>query len=48
MLQIVYLVIEKFEIQSNMDFEIVKINNVTFDEVFTLLAYKSMRKNILK
>jgi hypothetical protein len=44
MLQIVYLIIENFEIQSNMDFEIVKINNVTFDEVFNLLVYKSMRK----
>ena len=31
-----------------MDFEIVKIDNVTYDEVFNLSIYKSMRKHILK
>jgi len=38
----------EFEIQSNVNFEIVKINNVAYEELINLLFYKSIKENYLK
>jgi hypothetical protein len=46
--QIVYFVIEKIEIQSNVNFEIVKIDDVIYEELFNLSVYESIRENCLK
>jgi hypothetical protein len=48
MQQIVHLVIENFEIQSDVNFEIVKMNDVTYDELFNLSVFESIRENYLK
>jgi hypothetical protein len=38
----------EFEIQSDANFEIVKINNVAYEELINLLFYKSIKENYLK
>jgi hypothetical protein len=44
MWQIVQVVIEKFKTQSNMNFEIVKINDIAYEEFFNLSIYESIRE----
>jgi hypothetical protein len=48
MWQIIHLVIENFEILSYMNFEIVRINYVGYEELFNLLIYESIREKLFK
>jgi hypothetical protein len=45
-LQIIHLVIENFEIRSDMNFEIVKINDIDYEKLLNLLVHESIIKKI--
>jgi hypothetical protein len=45
-LQIIHLVIENFEIQSDMNFEIVKINDIDYEKLLNLLVHESIIKKL--
>jgi hypothetical protein len=44
MWQIVHLVIRKFKIQLYVNFKIVKIDDVVYEELFNLSVYESIRE----
>jgi hypothetical protein len=45
-LQIIHLVIENFEIRLDMNFEIVKINDIDYEKLLNLLVHESIIKKI--
>jgi hypothetical protein len=45
-LQIIHLVLENFEIRSDMNFEIVKINDIDYEKLLNLLVHESIIKKI--
>jgi hypothetical protein len=47
-LQIIHLVIENFEIRSDMNFEIVQINDIDYEKLLNLLVHESIIKNYFK
>jgi len=44
MWQIVHLVIRKFKIQLYVNFKIVKIDDIVYEELFNLSVYESIRE----
>ena len=48
MWQIIHLVIKRFEILSYMNFKIVRIDDVCYEELFNLLIFESIREKLFK
>jgi hypothetical protein len=48
MWQIIHLVIKRFEILLYMNFKIVRIDDVCYEELFNLLIYESIREKLFK
>jgi len=46
--EIAHLVFEKFKIQPDVNFKIVKINDVVYEKLFNLLVYVSVREKLFK
>jgi len=46
--EIAHLVLEKFKIQPDVNFKIVKINDVVYEKLFNLLVYVSVREKLFK
>ena len=47
-MEIAHLVFGKFKIKSDVNFKIVKVNNVVYEKLFNLLIYVSVREKLFK